>query len=174
MVTRIVPADPGTAPLLCTLVTYIVPADTGTAPLLCRSVLAIQSTWRMLAYRRAFLRQRRAAVTIQAQVKGRQARAAYAELRRRHAAAVTLQTAYRGHQVRQEFLLQRDAAIAVQMGFRRRQVGWLFTHPLSCKSRWFLRPLASSSSHHCVAVLPCRRCIVLNHSSAISRCSPVW
>jgi len=68
------------------------------------------------------LRQRRAAVAIQAQVKGRQARAAYAQLRRRHAAAVAVQTAYRGHKVRQEYLLQRDAAIAVQMGFRRRQV----------------------------------------------------
>ncbi|DBA67096.1 TPA: hypothetical protein ACH3X2_001422 [Trebouxia sp. C0005] len=87
-----------------------------------RSVLVIQSTWRMLKYRRAFLRQRRAAVAIQAQVKGRQARAAYAQLRRRHAAAVAVQTAYRGHKVRQEYLLQRDAAIAVQMGFRRRQL----------------------------------------------------
>ena len=76
----------------------------------------------MLKHRRAFLRQRRAAVAIQAQVKGRQARAAYAQLRRRHAAAVAVQTAYRGHRVRQEYLLQRDAAIAVQMGFRRRQV----------------------------------------------------
>jgi len=97
----------------------------------------------MLKYRRAFLRQRRAAVTIQAQVKGRQARAAYAQLRRRHAAAVAVQTAYRGHKVRQEYLLQRDAAIAVQMGFRRRQVSWSS----------FLAPLLHngakpSSGHH--------------------------
>ena len=76
----------------------------------------------MLKYRRAFLRQRRAAITIQACVKGVQARSAYAELLRWQAAATAVQAAYRGHVVRQEYLLQRDAAIAVQTCFRRRQV----------------------------------------------------
>lgn len=97
-------------------------ATTQTSVLLRRSVLIIQSTWRMLKYRRAFLRQRRAAVAIQARVKGMQARTAYAQLQQRHAAATALQAAFRGHKMRQEYLLQRDAAIAVQMGFRRRQV----------------------------------------------------
>lgn len=76
----------------------------------------------MLKYRRAFLKQRRAAVTIQARVKGTQARAAYAQLRKQHAAATALQACFRGHQARQHYLLQRDAAVALQMGFRRRQV----------------------------------------------------
>lgn len=88
----------------------------------CRSVLLIQSTWRMLKHRRAFLRQRRAAVAIQARVKGRQARAAVAVLRKQHAAATRVQSRFRGHRARQDYLLQRDAAVAVQMGFRRRQV----------------------------------------------------
>ena len=88
----------------------------------CRSVLLIQSTWRMLKHRRAFLKQRRAAVAIQARVKGTQARAAYAQLRKQHAAATAVQACFRGHQARQHYLLQRDAAVAVQMGFRRRQV----------------------------------------------------
>lgn len=82
----------------------------------------------MLKYRRAFLRQRRAAVAIQAQVKGRQARVAYAQLRQQHAAATAVQACFRGHQARQRYLLQRDAAVAVQMGFRRRQVSM----PFSC------------------------------------------
>ena len=90
-----------------------------------RSVLLIQSTWRMLKYRRAFLRQRRAAVAIQARVKGTQARAAYAELRKQHAAATAVQASFRGHKARQQYLLQRDAAVALQMGFRRRQVSIL-------------------------------------------------
>lgn len=76
----------------------------------------------MLKYRRAFLKQRRAAVAIQARVKGAQARAAYAELRKQHAAATAVQACFRGHQARQHYLLQRDAAVALQMGFRRRQV----------------------------------------------------
>ena len=76
----------------------------------------------MLKYRRAFLKQRQAAITIQAHEKGRQARAAYAQLRRCHAAATAVQAAYKGHRARQEYLLQKDAAVAVQMGFRRRQV----------------------------------------------------
>lgn len=76
----------------------------------------------MLKWRRAFLKARQATVTIQAHVRGRQARRAYAELQQRHAAAVAVQAAFKGHRARQDYLLQRDAAIAVQMGFRRRQV----------------------------------------------------
>ena len=78
----------------------------------------------MLKYRRAFLKQRRAAVAIQARVKGTQARAAYDELRKQHAAATAVQACFRGHQARQHYLLQRDAAVALQMGFRRRQVSY--------------------------------------------------
>ncbi|KAL3154153.1 hypothetical protein ABBQ32_013677 [Trebouxia sp. C0010 RCD-2024] len=81
----------------------------------------LEDTWARI--QRAFLRQRRAAVAIQAQVKGRQARVAYAQLRQQHAAATAVQACFRGHQARQRYLLQRDAAVAVQMGFRRRQLG---------------------------------------------------
>ena len=102
-----------------------------TMHMLCRAVLVLQSTWRMLKERRAFLRWRRAAVAIQRRVRGMQARSAYAQLRQRHAAATAVQAAFKGHRARQDYLLQRDAAIAVQMGFRRKQV-WPLP-PAACK-----------------------------------------
>ena len=98
---------------------------------LCRAVLVLQSTWRMLKHRRAFLRVRQAAVTVQSRVRGMQARKAYAELQQRHAAATAVQAAFKGHRARQGYLLQRDAAVAVQMGFRRRQVGCFIKQPVA-------------------------------------------
>jgi hypothetical protein len=61
------------------------------APLPCRAVLTLQSFSRMLPIRRAFLTVRRATVTIQAAERGRAARQAFAELRRRHRAALCVQ-----------------------------------------------------------------------------------
>ena len=109
----------------------------------------------MLKYRRAFLKQRRAAVTIQARVKGTQARAAYAQLRKQHAAATALQACFRGHQARQHYLLQRDAAVALQMGFRRRQVSntWVAFVTLECHLHLLVSNWVSAQHYHFLCLL---------------------
>lgn len=86
-----------------------------------RSVLVLQSTWRMLAYRRAFLRSRTAATFIQAVWRGRDARRAFVELQRRNAAAKYIQSAWKTKAIREDYLRSRAAVVAIQMGWRRYQ-----------------------------------------------------
>ena len=57
----------------------------------CRAVLTIQSIRRMLPVRRRFLRQRRAAVRLQAGERGRSARKDFKVLKQRHRAAIKVQ-----------------------------------------------------------------------------------
>ena len=57
----------------------------------CRAVLTIQSIRRMLPVRRRFLRQRRAAVSLQAGERGRSARKDFKVLKQRHHAAIKVQ-----------------------------------------------------------------------------------
>ncbi len=57
----------------------------------CRAVLSIQSIRRMLPVRRRFLRQRRAAVSLQAGERGRSARKDFKVLKQRHRAAIKVQ-----------------------------------------------------------------------------------
>ena len=57
----------------------------------CRAVLTIQSIRRMLPVRRRFLRQRRAAVSLQAGERGRSARKDFKVLKQRHRAAIKVQ-----------------------------------------------------------------------------------
>ncbi|KAK9866994.1 hypothetical protein WJX84_009703, partial [Apatococcus fuscideae] len=87
-----------------------------------RSVLLLQSWWRMLGCRRAYLRQRAASIHIQASWRGLAARRAYAELRTCHYAALILQTAWRGFRARRAFLQAVSCAICIQMSWRRLQV----------------------------------------------------
>lgn len=59
--------------------------------LCCRAVLTIQSYRRMLPVRRQYLRQRSAAIALQAGERGRRARKDCKELKRRHYAAIKVQ-----------------------------------------------------------------------------------
>lgn len=86
-----------------------------------RSVLMLQSNWRMVVKRRAFLRARAAATTLQSAWRGREARIYVGELRRQHAAATTIQAAVRAKVAREEYLRSRAAVVAIQMGWRRCQ-----------------------------------------------------
>ena len=88
----------------------------------CRGVLLLQSWWRMLGCRRAFLRQRAAAIHVQAAWRGLAARRAYVELRTCHYAALILQTAWRGFRARRSFLHAVSCAMCIQMAWRRTQV----------------------------------------------------
>lgn len=103
----------------------------------CRSVLYIQSMWRMTKQRRPYLAMRRSALTLQSHWRGRQARLEYAELVRRHQAATTLEAAVRGFLQRRRYRRTVAAAQSIQMAWRRWQVrgscrpvgfaGWLCT-----------------------------------------------
>ena len=76
----------------------------------------------MVRCRREFLRQRRAAVLIQAAVRGLAARRAYSSLRLRTYAATVIQARQRGVAARTDYKRHRDAVIAIQMGQRRWKV----------------------------------------------------
>lgn len=54
-------------------------------------MLTIQSYLRMLPVRRQFMRQRSAAIALQAGERGRRARKDYKELKQRHSAAIKVQ-----------------------------------------------------------------------------------
>lgn len=84
-----------------------------------RSVLHIQSTWRMVACRRYFAKAQAAAIFMQSSWRARLARLQYQELKRQHCAAIAVQSAYRTKSAREEFLRARAAAVAIQMGWRR-------------------------------------------------------
>ena len=86
-----------------------------------RSVLMLQSNWRMVVKRRAFLRARAAATALQSAWRGHEARIYVGELRRQHAAASTIQAAVRAKIAREEYLRSRAAVVAIQMGWRRCQ-----------------------------------------------------
>lgn len=76
----------------------------------------------MVRCRREFLRQRRAAVHIQAAVRGLAARRAYSLLRLQSYAATIIQAHQRGIVARKGYKRSRDAVIAIQMGQRRWKV----------------------------------------------------
>lgn len=78
----------------------------------------------MARQRRAFLQLRAAAMALQAQWRGRQARLAFAELVRRHQAAAQVQAAFRGWVQRRRFAAAVAAAWRIQMAWRRWQVRW--------------------------------------------------
>lgn len=86
-----------------------------------RSVLTLQSSWRMLCCRREFLRARAAAIKVQATWRGHEARKEYLELRRRSKAAVTIQAVFRMHMALVRYRRAQAAALAIQMGWRRSQ-----------------------------------------------------
>lgn len=83
-----------------------------------RAVLVLQSTWRMVGYRREFLRARAAVIAIQATWRGHKDRLYAAELRRRMAAATLIQAAMRGLLARKEYHRSRAAVLAIQAGWR--------------------------------------------------------
>lgn len=86
-----------------------------------RSVLTLQSNWRMVVKRREFLRARAAATALQSAWRGHEARIYVGELRRQHAAASTIQAAVRAKIAREEYLRSRAAIVTIQMGWRRCQ-----------------------------------------------------
>ncbi|PRW61206.1 myosin-1-like isoform X1 [Chlorella sorokiniana] len=83
------------------------------------AALLIQSTWRMARCRRAFLAARAAAVTVQAHWRGRRGRQEFAELLRRHRAAVRIQAAARGCAQRKRYRRALAGVMAIQMAWRR-------------------------------------------------------
>uniref|UniRef100_A0AAR2KB68 Myosin IXA n=1 Tax=Pygocentrus nattereri TaxID=42514 RepID=A0AAR2KB68_PYGNA len=78
-----------------------------------RRIVALQRRFRALLERQLFVNQRRAACVIQVHRK----RAGVTELQ--HGAAVCLQAAWRGYRERRLYLLQRDAVLLLQRGWRR-------------------------------------------------------
>ena len=76
----------------------------------------------MLRCRRAFLRARAAADAIQAAWRGRQCRLSYAALLRRHRAALLIQAVVRGNLQRRRFRCTLAAIVVIQAAWRRRQV----------------------------------------------------
>jgi len=87
-----------------------------------RTVLFCQSQFRMAICRRAFLQKRRAATSIQAHARGRQARVAYTELLRRHRAARVIQTRHRSAAARRQYKRDYASVVRLQMGLRRWQL----------------------------------------------------
>ena len=84
-----------------------------------RSVLTIQSTWRMLGCRREYLTTRAAVIALQSAWRGKEARRYVGELRRRHAAATVIQAAVRAKRARADYERARAAVVAIQMGWKK-------------------------------------------------------
>ena len=87
-----------------------------------RACLTMQSGWRMAVQRRSFVDSKKSCLIIQSHWRGRQARVAYLRLRACHAAATVLQAAIRTYMAQQRYRQQRNAACAIQMGWRRTQL----------------------------------------------------
>ncbi|KAL4423973.1 hypothetical protein ABPG75_001274 [Micractinium tetrahymenae] len=84
-----------------------------------KSALYIQSMWRMVRCRRAFLHARSAAVAIQCQWRGCVARRQFAELLLQHRAAARIQAAARGCAQRRRYRRALQGVLAIQMAWRR-------------------------------------------------------
>lgn len=79
----------------------------------------IQAFMRMAVVRSRFLHLRAAAIRCQANRKGMMQRMAYAELLRRHRAALAIASRWKAYQIRRTFLRTVAAAWAIQMAYRR-------------------------------------------------------
>ena len=126
-----------------------------------RAVLFIQSQLRMVRCRREFLRQRRAAVHIQAAVRGLAARRAYSLLRLQSYAATIIQAHQRGIVARKGYKRSRDAVIAIQMGQRRWKVLLypIIIFPVPCSGSYCMLAYFSYASD---ALTPGRHSVKLN------------
>ncbi|XP_066523093.1 unconventional myosin-IXAb isoform X2 [Hoplias malabaricus] len=87
-----------------------------------RRIVALQRKFRALLERRLFIKQKHAACVIQhwwreCMLSHSRERASVSELQ--HGAAVCLQAAWRGYRERRLYLLQRDAVLLLQKGWRR-------------------------------------------------------